>query len=46
MITSDDENPFSLSSGEALEVLKQLDKGLETSINNLLELSEEYMGHG
>jgi hypothetical protein len=40
--TSDDETPFSLSSNEALEVLKQLDEGLEKSTTGLLELSEEH----
>jgi hypothetical protein len=41
--TSDDENPLSLSSEEALEVLKQLDESLEKSTNNLMELSEEHV---
>jgi hypothetical protein len=41
-ITNDDESPFLLSLEEALEVLKQLDKGLEKSTNNLVELLEEH----
>jgi uncharacterized protein Yka (UPF0111/DUF47 family) len=41
-IINDDDNPFSLSSEEVLEVLKQLDKGFEKSTNNLVELLEEH----
>jgi hypothetical protein len=41
-VSRDDENPFSLSSAEALEVLKQMDEGLEKVTNNLWELSEEH----
>jgi hypothetical protein len=41
-ISTDDDNPFSLTSEQAHEILKQLDEGLERSSKNLLELSEEH----